>query len=86
MRATDAANPDTAYAPVPENGSRLRLLAFPAPFSGQPLTIGFKQSIAARRSRWSTGGYGKIAGVHAVGDDAVSAIPPGGRLVRPLGG
>ena len=58
VRATNAANPDTAYAPVPENGSRLRLLAFPAPFTGQPLTIGFKQSIAATESL-KTGGYGK---------------------------
>jgi PKD repeat protein len=57
-RATDQANPDSAYAPVPENGSRLRLLAFPAPFTGRPLTIGFKQSIAATESL-VTGGYGK---------------------------
>jgi PKD repeat protein len=58
VRATDQANPDSAYAPVPENGARLRLLAFSSPFTGRPLTIGFKQSIAATESL-VTGGYGK---------------------------
>jgi hypothetical protein len=58
VRATDAANTNTAYAPVPENGSRLRLLAFPAPFSARPLTIGFKQTIDATEPLF-TGGYGK---------------------------
>jgi hypothetical protein len=58
VRATDAANPDSAFAPVPENGARLRLLAFPTPVSGHPLTLGFKQSIAASESL-ITGGYGK---------------------------
>ena len=52
-----AARP-TAYAPVPENGSRLRLLTFPAPFSAAPMTIGFKQSINATEPL-ITGGYGK---------------------------
>jgi PKD repeat protein len=59
VRATDAANPNTAYAPVPENGSRLRLLSFPAPFSAAPLTIGFKQTIDATEPL-VTGGYGKV--------------------------
>jgi PKD repeat protein len=58
VRATDSANPDTAYAPVPATDARLRLLAFPAPMSGHPLTLGFKQSIAATESL-KTGGYGK---------------------------
>ena len=31
VRATDAANPDTAYAPLSETGARVNLLAFPAP-------------------------------------------------------
>ena len=43
---------------MPENGSRLRLLAFPAPVSGHPMTIGFKQSIAATEPL-VTGAYGK---------------------------
>jgi hypothetical protein len=59
VRATDAANPNTAYAPLPENGSRLRLLSFPTPFSGRPLTIGFKQTITADEPL-ATGGYGKV--------------------------
>jgi hypothetical protein len=58
VRATDAANPDSAYAAVPESGARLRLLALPAAVSGHPLTLGFKQSIAATESL-NTGGYGK---------------------------
>ena len=47
-----------AYAPVPENGSRLRLLTFPEPFSAAPITIGFKQSINATEPL-IIGGYGK---------------------------
>ena len=43
---------------MPENGSRLRLLAFPAPFSAEPFTIGFKQSINASEPLL-IGGYGK---------------------------
>ena len=58
VRATDAANPDTAYAPVPEDGSRLRLLSFGEPFSNRALTIGFKQSIGAGEALKS-GAYGK---------------------------
>src|SRR5262249_54167645 len=49
---------DGAFAPVPETGARLSLLAFPAPVSGQAVTLGFKQSIAADESL-VTGGYGK---------------------------
>jgi hypothetical protein len=59
VRATDDANPNSAFAPLPETAAaRLRLLAFPTPVSGHPLTIGFKQSIAATESL-ITGGYGK---------------------------
>ena len=58
VRATNTANPNTAYAPVPEDGSRLRLLTFPAPFSAAPLTIWFKQSINATEPLL-IGGYGK---------------------------
>ena len=58
VRATDAANPDTAYAPLSETGARVNLLAFPAPTSGHALTIGFKQSIAADEPLVA-GGYGK---------------------------
>jgi cytochrome c len=58
VRATDAANPDTAYAPLSEAGARVNLLAFPAPTSAHALAIGFKQSIAADEAL-VTGGYGK---------------------------
>ena len=58
VRATDAANPGSAFAPVPENGSRLRLLQLPAAVSAHQMTIGFKQSIAATESL-KTGPYGK---------------------------
>ncbi len=58
VRATDAANPDTAFAPLPATTARLPLLAFGTPVSAHPLTIGFKQSIAATESL-NTGGYGK---------------------------
>jgi PKD repeat protein len=58
VRATDAATPDAAYAPVPETAARLRLMAFPAPMSNHQLTIGFKQSIAASEAL-KIGAYGK---------------------------
>jgi cytochrome c len=58
VRATDAANPDTAYAPLSETGARVNLLAFPAPTSAHALTIGFKQSIAADEAL-NAGAYGK---------------------------
>ena len=58
VRGKDADNTNTAYANVPENGSRLRLLSFPAPFSARPLTIDFKQSIDATEPL-HIGGYGK---------------------------
>jgi hypothetical protein len=48
----------SAYAPVPENGSRLRLLTFPEPFSAAPVTIGFRQSISATEPLL-IGGYSK---------------------------
>jgi PKD repeat protein len=46
------------FAPVPENGTRLRILEIPAAVSGSPVTLGFKQSIAATESL-KTGPYGK---------------------------
>ena len=58
VRATDTANPSTAFAPVPATG-RLRLLSFPTPTSGHPLAIDFKQPIAAD-DQLVTGGYGKV--------------------------
>ena len=58
VRATDAANPETAYAPLSETGARVNLLAFPAPTTEHALTIGFKQSIAADEPLVA-GGYGK---------------------------
>jgi PKD repeat protein len=56
--ATDADHTTMTYAPVPENGSRLRLLAVPVPFSARPITLGFKQHIDASEPL-ITGGYGK---------------------------
>ncbi|HET6549407.1 MAG TPA: ThuA domain-containing protein, partial [Solirubrobacter sp.] len=58
VRATDDANPDTAFAPLSETGERLNLLAFPTAFSEHPMTIDFKQSISASEAL-VTGGYGK---------------------------
>jgi PKD repeat protein len=59
VRATDADHTSTAFAPLPETvGPRLSLLSFPTPVSGRPVTLGFKQSIAATESL-ATGGYGK---------------------------
>ena len=43
---------------MPENGTRLRLLTLPEAVSGRPITLGFKQSIAATESL-KTGPYGK---------------------------
>ena len=58
-RATDAANPNTAFAPLRENGARLRLLTLPGPMNAHPLTVGFKQSIAASEAL-RTGSYSKV--------------------------
>jgi PKD repeat protein len=58
VRATDAANPDTAYTPLSETGARVNLLAFGAPTTAHALTIGFKQPIAADEPL-NVGGYGK---------------------------
>jgi hypothetical protein len=59
VRATDAANPDTAFAPLPENGSRLRLLTLPGATNEHPLTVGFRQSIGASEQLRS-GSYAKV--------------------------
>jgi PKD repeat protein len=58
VNATDQANPSSAFKPLSESGARVSLLAFPTPVSGHPLTIGFKQSIAATE-QLKVGGYGK---------------------------
>jgi type 1 glutamine amidotransferase len=58
VRATDDANPDTAFQPLSESGDRVNLLAFPSAFSEHPLAIDFKQSISASESL-VTGAYGK---------------------------
>jgi len=58
VRATDAANPQTAYAPLSETGARVNLFTFSAPTTEHALAIGFKQSIAADEPLVA-GGYGK---------------------------
>ena len=44
-RATNAANPDTAYADV--SGSPLTLLSWAAPIANDAVTLGFQQPVAA---------------------------------------
>jgi len=57
-RATNAANPDTAFAPVPGAASPLTLLTWPGAVSASQVTIGFKQSVGAGESL-RAGNYGK---------------------------
>jgi hypothetical protein len=48
VRATDAANPSTAYAPLTADGSPLPLLSWPTPTAGADLvTLGFQQTVGA---------------------------------------
>ena len=49
VRATNAANPDTAFAPVTGAARPLTLLSYPRAISADPVTIGFKQSVGATR-------------------------------------
>ena len=65
------ANPNSAYAPVPENGSRLRLLAFPAPFSAAAAHDRL-QAVDQRHRAADHRRLRQDPGVHALGDDAVS--------------
>jgi plastocyanin len=58
VRATDAANPDTAYAPVPASASPLTLLTWGGPVANDAVVVGFKQPIAAT-DPLRTGTYGK---------------------------
>jgi hypothetical protein len=45
--ATDPANTVPSYSPLPATGAPLALLAYAAPVSNDPVTVGFKQSIGA---------------------------------------
>ena len=47
MRATNTANPNTAFAPLSESGAPLTLLTWNGPTAGERVTLGFQQSIAA---------------------------------------
>jgi sugar phosphate isomerase/epimerase len=47
MRATNSANPNTAFAPLSESGAPLALLTWTGPTAGDKVTLGFQQSIAA---------------------------------------
>jgi hypothetical protein len=58
VRATNAAVPSGAFAPLPGDRSPLGLLQYLAPVSNDKVTIGFRQSIAADEPL-ATGGYGK---------------------------
>jgi len=47
-RATNAANPGSAYVPLAEtSGTPTPLLAWSGPVTSDPLTLGFRQSIEA---------------------------------------
>ena len=60
VSAAEGTTPSGTYKPLSETaGTRVSLLAFPAPVSLRPVTIGFKQSIGATESL-IRGGYGKV--------------------------
>ncbi len=58
VRATNAANPNTAFAPVTGASSPLTLLSYPRAISADAVTLGFKQSVSASETL-RAGGYGK---------------------------
>jgi PKD repeat protein len=58
VRATNAANPNTAFAPVTGSASPLVLLSWTRAISLDPVTVGFKQSIGANEAL-RAGTYGK---------------------------
>ena len=75
VRATDAANPDSAFAPVPENGTRLR--AAGAAGAGERASDDARLQAVDRGDRVAD--HRRLrqdAGVHALGDHAVSTTPP----------
>jgi hypothetical protein len=47
VRATNAANPNTSYAPLGGTTAPVTLLAWPGPVSTDPVTVGFKQPVGA---------------------------------------
>ena len=86
VNAADAANPGIGVQAAERvAGTRVSLLAFPAPVSARPLTIGFKQSIAATESL-ITRRLRQGRGVHALGDHAVGDVAPARPLIRRPGG
>jgi len=58
VKATNAANPNTAFAPVPAAASPLTLLTWGGPTANDAVLVAFKQSIAAT-DPLRTGNYGK---------------------------
>jgi hypothetical protein len=58
LRATDAANPSTAFVPLPGAAAPATLLSWAGPVSGDPVAIEFKQSIGAT-DPLRTGTYSK---------------------------
>ena len=58
VRATNAANPDTAYAPLAGAATPVALLSWPGPATADPVTVGFKQSVGAT-DPLRTGTYAK---------------------------
>jgi hypothetical protein len=58
VKATNAANPNTAYAPVPAAASPLTLLTWGGPVANDAVVVGFKQPIGAN-DPLRTGTYAK---------------------------
>ena len=77
-RATNAANPNTAYADV--TGNPLTLLNWAAPIANDAVTLGFQQAVAANDAL-RAGAYSKTLTVHAGDDNAMKQ----GRPRRPMG-
>ena len=58
VQATNAANPDTTYAPLAGTATPVALLTWPGPVTADPVTVGFRQSVGAR-DPLRTGTYAK---------------------------
>ena len=58
VRATNGANPSTAFAPVAGSSAPLTLLTYPRAISSDQVTLAFKQPVAATETL-RAGNYGK---------------------------
>ena len=82
IKATNRAVTNAAFAPLRSDRSPLRLLSYTGPVSNDPVTIGFRQSIAATEPLLH-GRLRQDAGVHPLHQHAVAQRCRGGGTAPP---